>query len=133
MAFFVVGLSKDEDVKALHDALGAAGLDADRLDVIDGGDIDLIPGPLVGSELLTSDGGASVPGINTGNGGVSVHADDSLIGRLGDFNIPDSEIENYLEALERGRSVVTYSASHETVDKVIATFRAAGMLNVKQF
>jgi hypothetical protein len=133
MAFFVVGLSQNEDVKALHDALGAAGVDADRLDVIDGGDIDLIPGPMIGSELLTSDGGAAVPGINTGNGGVTVHADDSLIGRLGDFNIPDSEIENYLEALERGRSVVAYSANHDNVDKVVAAFRAAGMLNVKQF
>jgi hypothetical protein len=133
MAFFVVGLSQDGNVKALHDALGAAGLDADRLDVIDGGDIDLIPGAPIGSELLTSDGGTAVPGINTGSGGISIRVDDSLMGRLGDFNIPDSETENYLEALERGRSVVGYSANAETVDKAIAAFRTAGVLNVKQF
>ena len=105
MGFVVVGLSPNGDLKALRDALGAAALEGERLDVIDGGDIDLIPGAPVGSELLTSDGGMAVPGINTG-GGLRIRADDSLVGRLGDFNIPDSETDNYLEALERGRSVV---------------------------
>jgi hypothetical protein len=133
MGFIVVGLSQSANVQALRDALNAASLDADRVDVIDGGDIDLIPGSMIGSELLTSDGGASVPGINSGSGGVSVKADDSLIGRLGDFNIPDGETDNYLEALGRGRSVVAYSATSDTVGKVIEAFRAAGLLNVKQF
>jgi hypothetical protein len=132
MGFIVVGLSQSANVEPLRDALKAAALDADRLDVIDGGDIDLIPGAMIGSELLTSDGGASVPGINSGSG-VTVKADDSLIGRLGDFNIPDGESDNYLEALGRGRSVVAYSATSDTVGKVIEAFRAAGLLNVKQF
>ena len=134
MGFVVVALSPNSELKALHEALAAAGLDADRLDVIDGGDIDLIPSPPIGAELLTSDGGTSVPGINTGAGNMTVRPDDSLMARLGEFNIPDSEIENYLEALDRGRSVVAYSATAaDAAAKAADAFRGAGLLNIKQF
>jgi len=133
MGFVVVGLSPNSDVTTLRNALSAATLDPDRLDVIDGGDIDLIPGGIIGSELLTSDGGTAVPGINTGPTEVSVTADDSLLGRLGDLNIPDSETENYLEALNRGRCLIAYTATNETVGKALDAFRSAGLLNVKQF
>jgi len=133
MGFVVVGLSPNSDLKALHAALAAAGLDADRLDTIDGGDIDLIAPPMAGADLLTSDGGMSVPGLNPSTD-LTVRPDDSLMGRLGDFNIPDSEIDNYLEALDRGRSVVAYTAnSDDTVAKAESAFRSAGLLNVKQF
>ncbi len=135
MGLVVVGLSPNSDLKAVHAALAAAGLDADRLDVIDGGDIDLIPAPkMAGSELLTSDGGASVPGLSPGTGAFTVRPDDSLAARLSDFNIPDSELDNYLEALDRGRSVVAYNAtSDDAVAKAESAFRAAGLLNVKRF
>jgi rhodanese-related sulfurtransferase len=132
MGFVVIGLSQDGNVRAVHDTLAAAGIAAERLNIIDSTDIDLIEGSsLVGTDLITSDGGTAVPGLNSTS--ITVHPDDSLVAKLSDLNIPDSEIENYLEALSKGRSVVAYTATGETVDKVMATFRTAGLLNVRQF
>ncbi|MGH7660531.1 MAG: hypothetical protein ACRENA_06405 [Vulcanimicrobiaceae bacterium] len=54
--------------------------------------------------------------------------------RLGDFEIPDDEIENYLEALSAGRSVVAYFAhKQENVSKIEAIFRQSGLAKVKTF
>ena len=53
--------------------------------------------------------------------------------RLGDLEIPDDEVDNYVEALEAGRSVVAYFAKAETIDKVSEIFHAVGLAKVKTF
>jgi len=44
-----------------------------------------------------------------------------------------SEADNYLEALERGRTVVAYRANGASIDLVETAFREAGLLNVRRF
>ena len=47
---------------------------------------------------------------------------EALSDRLGDLEIPDSEVENYIEALQAGRSIVAYFARPENLAKVEEIF-----------
>jgi hypothetical protein len=134
MALVVTGLSQDGDIHALHQALADAGLPTDALQVI-GPDESTqgVSRGLAGSELLTSDRGTGVPGINTPPSHIDFFRNETLPDRLGDLEIPDSEVENYVEALERGRSVVAFFAHPDNVDKVEEIFRGANLSNVKRF
>jgi tRNA A58 N-methylase Trm61 len=58
---------------------------------------------------------------------------ESLSDRLGDLEIPDSEVENYVEALEAGRHIVAYFAKPDTLSKVEELFRNSGLAKVKVF
>ncbi len=53
--------------------------------------------------------------------------------RLGDLEIPDDEVDNYVDALQAGRSVVAYFAKPETVAQVETIFRASDLVKVKTF
>ena len=53
--------------------------------------------------------------------------------RLGDLEIPDDEVDNYVETLEAGRSVVAYFAKPENIGQVTDIFRASGLAKVKTF
>lgn len=134
MGFVVTGLSPTGDTSALRSALVAAGMPTDALQVIapDEASTSVARG-VIGSDLYTREGGTGVPGLNNNRIGTSFFRGESMPDRLGDFEIPDSEVENYLEALSRGRSVVAYFAHAETVNNIETIFRAADLANVRRF
>jgi len=138
MSLVVTGIAPTSDVGALAAALAAEGLATDHIQVVEPGDEDaplahgIVSAPRIGS-LET---GTGVPGLTSGNTSTTSREffrDESLTDRLSDFEIPDDEIDNYLEALGAGRSVVAYFAKDETVDRVEAAFRTAGLAKVKRF
>ena len=134
MSLVVTGLSQDGDIAALKAALGAAGLPLDALQVIGPDDsTEGVARGIIGAELITGDGGTGVPGLNNVHRSCSFFRNETLSDRLGDFEIPDSEVDNYVEALERGRSVVAYFAHADTIDRVEEAFRTASLANVRRF
>jgi hypothetical protein len=130
----VLGLSQTEDMRAVNAALTAAGLSLEGLDTV-GPDDEATPnlGGDAGSRIITSGGGTGVPGINPGREMPETLDVDPVVDRLGDFGIPDSEINNFVEAIERGKTVVGYFANPDNVDKVMAAFAAANLSNVRRF
>lgn len=130
----VLGLSQTEDITAVNAALTAAGLSLEELDTIGPDDETTISltGDIASSRIMTSGGGTGVPGLNSGSDRAALDVD-QVIDRLGDFGIPDSEMQNYVEAIERGKTVVGYFAKAGNVDQVTAAFSAANLANVKTF
>ena len=129
----VLGLSQTEDLHALSAALTGAGLSLEELDIVGPDDeaTNDLASDAASSRIIPSDGGAAVPGLNSGlRGNLDV---DQAVDRLGDFGIPDSEIDNFAEAIERGKTVVGYFAKPDNVDKVMAAFAAANVSNVRRF
>ena len=134
MSLVVTGFSQDGDVAGLHRALEAAGLPTDSLQVIGPDEsTEGVARGIIGAELLTSDGGTGVPGINNNRRLLTFFRNESLSDRLGDLEIPESELDNYVEALERGRFIVAYFAHADTADRVEEAFRGASLLNVRRF
>jgi hypothetical protein len=138
MGLVVTGISQTSDISALEAALTAAGFGLESVQLVEPGDD---TGPLAhgivsarGSGGLET--GTGVPGLTSGNQAGTPRTffrDESLLDRLGDFEIPDDEIDNYLEALGAGRSIVAYFAKDDTIDRVEDVFRAAGLAKVKRF
>jgi hypothetical protein len=130
----VTALSPDGNVDALKTALHDAGLSLDPLQLIgpDESTSSLAHG-IAGAELLTSDTSGGVPGLSGRHRMREFFRNESLSDRLGDLEIPDSEVDNYVEALERGRSVVAYFAKPDTVERVGELFKSVGLLNVRRF
>jgi len=135
MATVVTGLSQNGDVSALERALGEAGLSIDPISVIGPDDASQpLARGLIGGELMEGDLGAGVPGINYGHHRLqNFFRNEALDDRLGDLEIPESELDNYVEALERGRSLVAYFARPDTVEKITEIFRNANLMNVRAF
>jgi hypothetical protein len=130
----ITGLSPDGDTSALRSALTEAGFSLDPLQVLEPGDSDQsFAHGIAGADIITSDGGMGVPGINSGNRLQVFFRNESMDDRLGDLNIPDSEVENYVEALERGRTVVAYFSKAEDIERVESIFRGAQLLNVRRY
>jgi hypothetical protein len=138
----VTGISQDGDTTALESALKAAGLPLDPIQLI--GPDDSTQGAassmgLADPGLMTGGGqGTGVPGITSGvptpgGYGVRYFRNEALSDRLGDLEIPDDEVENYVDALEAGRSVVAYFAKPENIAQVTELFRASGLARVKTF
>jgi hypothetical protein len=138
----VTGISQNGDIKALEDALKAAGLPLDPIQLIGPDDSTqgaargvISPGYITGG----TGQGTGVPGITSGGPtaggyGTQYFRNETLGDRLGDLEIPDDEIENYIEALQAGRSVVAYFAKPDTLAKVQEIFRSAsGLVKVKTF
>ena len=133
MSKVVTGLSSDGKIDSLKTALHEAGIPLGSLQLISASDSrESLSRGLAGSDLITSDGGTTVPGLGTG-GARPFFRNESVNDRLGDLEIPDSEMDNYAEALDRGKSVVAYFAQAETIDKVEEIFRASGLANVRRF
>lgn len=129
----VVGLSQTGDTSALRAALTAAGLSPDDVQSVGPDDAaENLAREAAPSGIITSDRGMSVPGI-TGGENRTFFYDESLVDRLGDFGIPESEFDNYLGAVERGKTVIAYFAEPDSVDKVTAVFSAANVSNVRQY
>jgi hypothetical protein len=135
MGLVVTGLSQNGDVAALHEALAAAGLSTDRLQTIGPDDsTESVSHGIAGADLLTSDGGAGVPGITGGHPRMhEFFHNESLSDRIGDLEIPESELDNYVEAVERGRTVVAYFAHETDAGKVEEIFKTTGLANVRRY
>lgn len=54
-----------------------------------------------------------------------------LAERLRLLHIPGDEVDNYLEALRAGRSILAYAAEIEAADRVIEAFRGSGVVKVR--
>jgi hypothetical protein len=138
----VTGISQDGDTTALEAALKGAGLALDPIQLI---------GPDDSTQGAASSMGLADPGLNIGGGqgtgvpgitsgaptaggyGTRYFRNEALGDRLGDLEIPDNELDNYIEALQAGRSVVAYFATPQTLAQVEGIFRASGLLKVKTF
>jgi len=136
MGLVVTGLSQSDDIAALRQALTSAGLAIDRLQSIGPEESaqGVSRGTIAGADILTSDGSMGVPGITGGmHHGQTFFRNESLWDRLGDLEIPEGELDNYVEAVERGRTVVAYFAHDADADKVEELFRGANLTNVRRF
>ena len=136
MALVVTALSQNGELTTLKAALRDAGLPLDGLQVIDPQDASVgVSRGVIGGELFTTDSGTGtgVPGINNVHRSSSYFRNESLAERLGDLEIPDGQLDNYVEALERGRFVIAYFAHPDNVDRVETAFRDSSLLNVRRF
>ena len=143
MGLVVTGISQDGDTAALEQALKAAGLPLDPIQVI--GPDDSTQGAassmgLANPGLMTGGGqGTGVPGVTSGvpsagGYGTRYFRNEGLSDRLGDLEIPDDQVENYVDALSAGRSVVAYFAKEDNVGQVETIFRATGdLVKIKTF
>jgi len=136
----VTGISQDGDIAAFEAALKAAGLPLDPIQLI--GPDDSTQGAasqagIVDPGIMTGGGqGTGVPGLGrptAGGYGTQYFRNETLSDRLGDLEIPDDEVENYVDALQDGRSVVAYFARPENIDAVTAIFKSSGLVKVKTF
>ncbi len=134
MGLVVTGISQNGDIKALEQSLKAAGLPLDPIQLISGDDsTEGVARRQSGPRIITGDHAGYVPGINDRAAGLSYFRNESLSDRLGDLEIPDAEVDNYVEALEAGRSVVAYYAKPDTLSRVEGIFRDSGLAKVKIF
>jgi hypothetical protein len=140
----VTGISQNGDISALEAALKAEGLPLDPIQVI--GPDDSTQGAasslgLSNPGLMTGGGqGTGVPGITSGvptagGYGTRYFRNEALGDRLGDLEIPDDEVDNYIEALQAGRSVVAYFAKPDTLERVQTIFSGGnvGLVKIKTF
>jgi hypothetical protein len=133
MSLVVTGLSQDGHVEAVRAALTQAGFTLDPLQVISAADShEALSRGLAGADIITSDGGTTLPGLST-RSSRPFFRNESISDRLGDLEIPDSEMDNYVEALERGRVIVAYFAHADTIDRIEDVFRSSGLANVRRF
>ena len=134
MGLVVTGISQTGDLKLLETSLKGAGLPLDPIQLISGEDsTEGVARRQIGPRLMTGDNAAYVPGINNSGPGLSYFRNESLSDRLADLEIPDSELDNYVEALDAGRRIVAYFAKPETIAQVEAIFRESGLAKVKTF
>jgi len=139
----VTGISQTGDIKALEDALKGAGLALDPIQIVSPDDSTQGAasslGGLANPGLMTGGGqGTGVPGLTnatpSGSGyGTRYFRNEALWDRLGDFAIPEDELDNYVDAVEAGRSVVAYFARPENVGDVESIFRTSDLAKVKVF
>ncbi len=83
--------------------------------------------------IMTEAGGVNVPGISSDTRYVGFFAQPQIIDHLADWPIPQDQIQNYNEAIEAGRAVVTYKADPSEAPQVEQAFKNAGLKNVKTF
>ncbi|MGD0475327.1 MAG: hypothetical protein ABSB70_19235 [Candidatus Velthaea sp.] len=134
LGLVVTGISQTGDIKALETALTSAGLPLDPIQLISGEDsTEGIARRQSGPGLMTGDNAAFVPGISSSGRGMSYFRSESLSDRLADLEIPDSEVDNYVDALDAGRYVVAYFAKPQTIGQVETIFRDSGLAKVKTF
>jgi hypothetical protein len=147
----VTGISEGSDISALEKALRDAGHSLEPLSVYLAGDLpeghpdsgarfvvgntDSIRDMLSGSSGIYSMGGGTVPGMQAD---ISVTAsdyfhDETLEDELSELSIPDSELDNYEEAIEAGHGVIAYFARPENQAVIEGIFRDAGLRNVRTF
>lgn len=150
MSLVVTGISQTTDTKALETALKAASLSLEQVSVVCGGAAtegsadsgirfvyagDSSTSSLFGSGggLLTSTDGTNLPGLTSHSSSREYFHQETLGDLLGDLEIPDSSLDNYIEAIEAGRCVFVYYAHTDTVQRVEDIFRSLDLKNVKVY
>jgi len=134
MKHVVTGISQDGELSAVHASLSAAGLPLDRLQVITPDDeVEAFADRLVDPGYITGDRGNDVPGLTSAGHSVQFFRNEALDDRLGDLGIPESELDNYVDAVERGKTIIAYFARPETIDKAEESFKAASLANVRTY
>jgi hypothetical protein len=134
LGLVVTGISQNGDIKALETSLKDAGLPLDPVQLISGEDsTEGVARRQSSPHLIMGDNAGHVPGINDSGPGLSYFRNESLSDRLGDLEIPDAEVDNYIDALEAGRSIVAYFAKPDTIEQVETIFRNSGLAKVKTF
>jgi len=88
---------------------------------------------ITGSTGILTSMDPNVPNISSDNRYIGFFAEPHIIDHLADWPIPEDQVQNYNDAIEAGRSVVTYKASGDEAPGVEQTFRDAGLRNVKTF
>ena len=88
---------------------------------------------ITGSTGILTSFDAQVPNISSDNRYIGFFAEPHIIDHLADWPIPQDQVQNYNDAIEAGRSVVTYKAAADEAPQVEQTFRDAGLRNVKTF
>ncbi|GAC1613716.1 MAG: hypothetical protein NVS9B12_14840 [Vulcanimicrobiaceae bacterium] len=83
--------------------------------------------------IMTNIDGVNVPGISSDSRFVGYFAHPHIIDHLSDWPIPKDQVDNYNEAIDAGRSVVTFKAAPAEAPKVEQAFKDAGLKNVKTF
>ncbi len=83
--------------------------------------------------ILTDMGGVNIPGISSDVRYFGFFAHPEIIDHLGGVPIPEDQVQNYNDAIEAGRGVVTYKASAQEAPEVEQAFRDAGLKNVQTF
>ena len=150
----VVGIFAGSDPAAIESALSAQQLDLSKVKVVRAASAAGVPSEATeldfidvaasmesnslsddmtkGMGIMGDSGGTSVPmgrssatlGSFNSRGGASK---DYLVG----LHVPSDEADNFNEAIEAGRSVIAYPDAGADADKVAASFRAAGLRNVR--
>ncbi len=130
----VLGLLQTPDTRALRSALTDAGLSLDSLQIVEPDDeAESLARGVSAPGILTSEGATGVPGLTRGTSPAEFFRSENIVDRLGDFGIPETELDNFVEALERGRTVVAYFAKPDNAAKVADIFSAQGLTNIRQF
>jgi len=138
----VTGISQSGDISGLEEALKAAGLPLDPIQLIGPDDSTQGAASSLGFAnpgLMTGGGqGTGVPGVTSGTPSAGAYGrrpfrTEALSDRLGDLEIPDDQVDNYVDALSAGRSVVAYFAKPENLAQVESIFRASNLARVKTF
>jgi len=138
----VAGIAPTSDAKELERILeGCAHLDTSRFAVVtktpltrshDDSQINFIRGG--GSGPSTGSGGTGVPGVGGGHMSLSQFVGHGGVPNyLANFPLKADVAENYNIAIDEGRSVVTFRATHDEAQSVADQFRSCGLRNVKQF
>ncbi|MDP9017852.1 MAG: hypothetical protein M3N19_06005 [Candidatus Eremiobacteraeota bacterium] len=83
--------------------------------------------------IMTNIDGVNVPGISSDSRFVGYFAHPQVIDHLADWPIPSDQVQNYNDAIDAGRSVVTYKTTPEDAPAAEQAFKEAGLKNVKTF
>ncbi len=147
MGQVVTGIVQTFDLGALDKALRDAGLAPARASVLSreyesdgpiGSDITVIDPGLDavtsrGDGIITGGGGTGVPGLTSGSGQREFFREHGLADQISDLEIPDSVLDNYVEAVEAGRTIVVYYAEGEERAAAETAFNGLGYANVRTY
>jgi len=144
----VVGIFPNiSSVATLLSALGAAGHDVSRAQVLGNtdvpteiantgaqytwiGDVNRGSG---GGGMITNAGGVGVPGIGLGTRTEGVIYGDSVNDYLAALNVPDGRTDDYAVAVEAGRIVAGLPVADGSLDAARAAFSSAGATVIDVF
>jgi hypothetical protein len=146
----VTGISQGMDTSGIEQALRGAGLSLDPMTVFCAGegrqeapesgirfiytgteDVRNLLG--TGSAGIFSMGGTEVPGLAADAPSPEYFHQETLSEELSEIEIPDSELDNYVEALDAGHCLVAYYAVPNNLETVEAAFRGSGLAKVRTF
>lgn len=154
MAGLVIGIYPNSDAKALESALSSQQIDLNKVKVLasDGENtesssltfVDVITDEESNSladdmtrrtGIIPDSGGTSVPGL----GGPQTRLESfephihSTRHHLNSYGVPEDEVDNFDEAIGDGRAVVLYPDAGADEPKIAASFKAAGLQNVRSY